>query len=480
MKTMTELPRTKLVCTIGPASDSAEMISAFINAGMCVARLNFSHGSHEDHARRLRIIRETAKSQDMPVAILQDLQGPKIRTGQLKGGFIDLVKGQKRILRYSDKQMEDEIPIDYAHLAQDVAVGARILLDDGLMAMKVVEINGADVVCEVVYGGRLKPRKGVNFPDSHLSIPATTEKDIRDLFFGVSQGVDYIALSFVQAPEDIVKLKTMIKSFGAETPVVAKIEMKRAVENLEAICRVADALMVARGDLGVECGFANVASLQKRIIAAAHEAGIPVIVATQMLDSMQEHKVPTKAEVMDVANAVYDLADATMLSGESASGQHPLLSVQTMRDITRRADESLHNSQIQELRQRSESTSDILAHSVAELARQVEAKAIVCLSMTGNTARAIASYHPAMPIFALSPRPDIVQRLALVRGVHPILNSHFFDTDKAILNVSKILAQRGFTREGDKLVITAGIPLGDMRPTNMAKLHHVTNADFEH
>jgi pyruvate kinase len=452
-------------------------MASFIDAGMNVARMNFSHGSHEDHQRRISDLRHAAQQKNANIAILQDLQGPKIRTGKMKDGGMTLAANQKVILRFGTEQTSSEIPIDYAHLAQDVEVGARILLDDGLLTMRVTEKQGTDVHAEVVYGGFLKSRKGVNFPDSHLSIPATTEKDLKDLFFGISQNVDYVALSFVQTAKDINQLKETIRSYGGNTPIVAKIEMKLAIDNLESICDTADAIMVARGDLGVECGFANVSSYQKHIIATARKYGKPVIVATQMLESMQENHAPTKAEVLDVANAVLDGADATMLSGESASGKFPLIAVQTMRDITARADAHSVHTHERPTRECGDSIREVTARAAAELAVSSKAKAIVCLSLSGETARIIASYRPNVPVFALSPRPEVVRRLALVSGVHPILNTNLYATDKALINTSDVLVSRKLVKKGDTIVITAGTPLAAMRTTNLVKLHHVSLED---
>lgn len=482
MERSTRLPFTKIVCTLGPASSNREMLERLIDAGLDVARLNFSHGEHGTHAQNIQWIREIAKEKGKSVAILQDLQGPKIRTGKLKGGGITLVRGQRLVLRYGVEQVDDALPIDYRELAKDTHVGAKILLDDGLMAMKVTDIRGSDVEVEVVHGGFLKPRKGVNFPDSSLSIPSTTEKDTRDLLFGVSQGVDYVALSFVRRPDDVLKLKSMLRALGADTPVVSKIEMLEAVDNIDAICEVSDAIMVARGDLGVECGFANVAAYQKIIVAAARKQGKPVIVATQMLDSMIENRRPTKAEVCDVANAVFDLADATMLSGETASGRHPELVVRTMRELLDGVDRSgLLMKETLDISHR-EGVSDapeIFARTAAELATRANASAIVCLSLSGNVARLVSKHRPQVPIIALSPRPDVIRRLALVRGVQGLQNTMFFDTDECISDVARVLAQQGLVKPGELIVITAGIPLAAMKPTNVMKLHRVTAADCD-
>lgn len=471
-------PRTKIVCTLGPSSSNKETLSALIDAGMTVARLNFSHGEHEVHAKNIALIRELSREKDTHIAILQDLQGPKIRTGKLKGGAMTLVAGEQRILTYGAEQTSDSIPIDYRELSNDTCVGSRILMDDGLLAMKVIEMRGRDVVCEVIYGGILKSRKGVNFPDNKLSIPATTEKDTRDLLFGVSQNVDYIALSFVQDAQDVLKLKQMLRALGTDIPIISKIEMLSAVQTIDAICEASDALMVARGDLGVECGFAQVAAYQKRIVTAARNAGKPVIVATQMLDSMIENPRPTKAEIADVANAVFDLADATMLSGETASGKHPDLVVRTMRDILSRVDHSGMLAQIPVPLENDKNIPEMFARTAADLAKKCNATAIVCLTLTGNIAKSVARHRPHTPIIAISPRPDVVRKLSLVRGVIGLQNPLFLDTDKAISEVGRILASKGLVSVGDLIVITGGIPVTSMRPTNLIKLHRISEDDF--
>jgi pyruvate kinase len=472
---LNELPRTKIVCTLGPSTSDRDTIKALILAGMNVARLNFSHGEHETHAANIRLIRSLAEELGRHVAILQDLQGPKIRTGKLKNGSMTIQKGEVYTLVFGTTQEGPEIPIDYRELAGDTHVGAQILLDDGLLGMKVVDIKGSEVVCEVLYGGLLKSRKGVNFPDSQLSIPSMTEKDTRDLLFGVAQKVDYVALSFVRTAQDVQKLKNMLRALGAETPVVSKIEMLSAIENIDAICQASDAIMVARGDLGVECGFANVASYQKLIVRAARRWGRPVIVATQMLDSMIENRRPTKAEICDVANAVFDSADATMLSGETASGRHPELVVRTMRDILDRADRSVRPG-IMDLCHdipKDSSIPRVIARTSAELAEAAGASAIVCLTLSGNIARAVAQYRPKVPIIAISPRPDVVRRLTLLKGVTSLQNDLFYDTDQALAGVGHMLLEKGLVLPGQLLVITGGIPLVSINPTNLVKLQRV-------
>lgn len=476
MTDLASLPKTKIVCTLGPSSSDAASIGALIDAGMDVARLNFSHGDHETHARNIRTVRELAEKKGKSVAILQDLQGPKIRTGKLRGNGIILKDGERITLAFGQEQTDSIIPIDYRELAGDTHVGAQILLDDGLLAMKVVEIRGAEVICEVVHGGLLKSRKGVNFPDSQLSIPSMTEKDTRDLLFGVSQKVDFVALSFVRVAQDVTKLKNMLRALGAEIPVVSKIEMLSALQNIDEICTASDAIMVARGDLGVECGFANVSANQKNIIRAARAQGRPVIVATQMLDSMIENRRPTKAEICDVANAVFDSADATMLSGESASGRHPDHVVRTMRDILNRADRAHLESSNRPRLPRDSSTPRVIAHSAAELAERAGASAIVCLTLSGNVVKAVAQYRPSVPVVAISPRPDVVRRLALVKGVLSLQNDMFYDTDQALAGVGEMLLKRGLVKPGQLIIITGGIPLASIHPTNLVKLQRIPEA----
>lgn len=475
MSDLGSLPRTKIVCTLGPSSSNKDMIRSLILAGMNVARLNFSHGEHATHANNIRMIRELSEELGRPVAILQDLQGPKIRTGQLKGGSMTIRRGERYTLIFGEKQEGSEIPIDYRELAGDTQVGAHILLDDGLLGMKVIDIRGSEVDCEVVHGGLLKSRKGVNFPDSQLSIPSTTEKDTRDLLFGVAQKVDYVALSFVRAAADVTKLKNMLRALGAEIPVVSKIEMLSAVENIDEICKVSDAIMVARGDLGVECGFANVSAYQKIIVHAARKQGRPVIVATQMLDSMIENRRPSKAEICDVANAVFDSADATMLSGETASGRHPELVVRTMRDILDRADRAKKIAgEDRSAISRDSSVPRVIARTSADLAEQAGAAAIVCLTLSGNIVKAVAQYRPKVPIIAISPRPDVVRRMSLVKGVLSLQNEMFYDTDQALEGVGEMLRMKGLVSPGDLLVITGGIPLVSINPTNLVKLQRVS------
>lgn len=471
---LSELPHTKIVCTIGPASSSPKMIAEFIDAGMNVARLNFSHGEHFIHAQNIQWIREISAKKQRPVAILQDLQGPKIRTGKLIGGSMILVSGQKIILRYGVEQTETNIiPIDFENLIHDIAIGNRILLDDGLLGMKVVDIQNHDVHCEVIHGGILKSRKGVNFPHCKLSIPATTEKDIKDLQFGLEQGVDYIALSFVQTADDIHQLRNMIRSLGHNTPIISKIEMMSAVENIDSICAISDGIMVARGDLGVECGFAHVASFQKQIIEAALKAGKPIIVATQMLDSMITSRRPTKAEICDVSNAVFDHADATMLSGESASGDYPLVAVKTMRDILDRVDNSCAVKPLNLPLHPNATTTELFAYTTVELANKINATAILSLTLTGHIVQLLAKYRPNAPIIAFSTNQETVRRLSLFRGVWSV-SASFTDTEKVFNEIVTFLISKDYVKKGDILLITGCVTTSSqMKQTNTLKMHRV-------
>ncbi len=469
-----DLPYTKLVCTIGPSSSSAEMIELFIDAGMNVARLNFSHGTHEVHAQNIAWIREISTRKNKPVAILQDLQGPKIRTGALFNNEITIRAKQEVVLQYGKKQTSaDIIPIDFEHLANDVTVGQRILLDDGLLEMVVVGIEGSDVLCTVEHGGVLKSRKGVNFPQCKLTIPATTEKDIKDLHFGLSHNVDYIALSFVQTAEDVIELRAKINALGHNTPIISKIEMFSAVENIHSVCAASDCIMVARGDLGVECGFAHVASFQKRIIEAAVQLGKPVIVATQMLDSMIINRRPTKAEICDVSNAVFEHVDATMLSGESASGKYALTAVQTMRDIVNRVDKSGAIKPVKFKPNETLNTPDNFARTAVDLAHKVGATAIISLAKTGHMAQLLAKYRPNAAIIAFSNSKELVNKLSLVRGVWSIMNSRFIDADTAFEEIIQFLTQGNYIEKGDLILITGGLPIADMKSTNTLKVHRV-------
>ena len=486
----------KIVGTLGPCSSDEPTLRALIRAGLDVARLNFSHGEHETHRRNVDLVRQVAREEGRNVAILQDLQGPKIRCGKLIGDKISLQNGETYSLVYGTEQTDPRIiPIDYRELVKDVAVGQRVMMDDGLLVLKITAIRGETVEVTVVEGGILKPRKGVNFPDAKLSLPAMTEKDSRDLLFGISVGVDFVALSFVQDPQDILQIKKMIKALGAEVPVVAKIEKLPAIETIDEIAQVSDGLMVARGDLGVEGNVERVPGFQRRIIEAARRHAKPVIIATQMLDSMIENPRATLAELADVANGVLDGADSLMLSGEVASGKYPVECVETMVSIIEEVerwtaarpkpaeDESLDNPSATGGSGRSQTHSAqparpweehaAIAKAACEAADAMGAKAIVTLTLTGSIARLMAKWRPRTPIIAISPRRDVIQRLSLVSGVYGLQNPLFYDTDVLLQNLPELLKEQGLVKSGEFIVITAGIPINQVRPTNMIKINKI-------
>jgi pyruvate kinase len=472
----------KIVGTLGPASSDEATLRALIRAGLDVARLNFSHGEHETHRRNVDLVRRIAREEGRNVAILQDLQGPKIRCGKLIGDKITLRNGEQYGLAFAVEQTDSKIiPIDYRDLVKDVAVGQRVMMDDGLLVLRIESIVGDIVNVVVVEGGVLKPRKGVNFPDAKLSLPAMTEKDSRDLLFGISVGVDYVALSFVQDPADIHQIKKMIKALGADVPVIAKIEKIPAIHAIDAIAEISDGLMVARGDLGVEGNVERVPGFQRRIVEAARNHAKPVIIATQMLESMIENPRATLAEMADVANGVLDGADCLMLSGEVASGKYPVECVETMVSIIQEVEQwtARKTATITEPARPEGSAGPAweehaaIAKAACEAADAMGAKAIVALTLTGSITRLMARWRPRTPIIAISPRRDVIQRLALVSGVFGLQNPLFYNTDVLLQNLPELLKELGLVKSGETIVITAGIPINQVRPTNMIKINRI-------
>lgn len=471
----------KIVGTLGPSSSDEKVLRQLIDAGLDIARLNFSHGTHEQHKKNLDTVRRLADECGRHVAILQDLQGPKIRVGKVMGEYIEVKNDASYILSYGVEQTDPKvIPIDYRELVHDVQVGQRVLMDDGLLSLKIEKIDGSNVHVRVLVGGRLKSRKGVNFPDSKLSLPALTEKDSRDLLFGVSVGVDFVALSFVQDPEDVLQVKRMISALGSDIPVVAKIEKLSAIADIEAICQVADGLMVARGDLGVEGNVERVPGFQKRIIEAAAKAAKPVIIATQMLESMIDNPSATLAEMADVANGVLDGADCLMLSGEVASGKYPVQCVKQMVSIIEEVEAWTFKNPVRystDVFTHDQKTpwpeNEAIARAACEAADALGAKAIVCLTLTGSIARTISKWRPKTPIIAISPRKDVIQRLTICWGVFAMQNPLFYNTDVLLQDLPELLKKLNLVKSGETIVITAGIPINQMRPTNMIKINRI-------
>lgn len=470
--------RTKIVATIGPATSSPEMLKAIIEAGATTLRLNFSHGTHADHQRSIRLIRQTAFELNRPVAILQDLQGPKIRLGRFENGSIILAKGDRFILTNRPVEGTQEIScVTYNYLAEEVPVGAKILLDDGKVEMVVEEINRekGDLHCRVTVPGKLSNNKGVNFPGVYLSIKAMTDKDREDLMFGLDQGVDWVALSFVRNPQDIIEIKELISSAGKSVPVVAKIEKHEAIEQMEAVLSLCDGVMVARGDLGVELPAEDVPVLQKRLIATANRLGIPIITATQMLDSMVSNPRPTRAEVSDVANAILDGTDAVMLSNETAVGSFPVEAVATMARIAERIEqEETLNTNSRLSRDNRRSIPNAISQAVGQIAENLGAAAIMTLTQSGATARNVSKFRPKTPILAITPHVNVARQLQMVWGVRPLLVLELPSTGQTFQAAINVAQEKNLLSEGDLVVMTAGTLQGVSGSTDLIKVEVVT------
>ncbi|MDH4225130.1 MAG: pyruvate kinase [Deltaproteobacteria bacterium] len=467
--------RAKIVCTLGPSSNDYETIKKLLNAGMKVARLNLSHGSHADHIQVISHIRRASEDLNQPVAILMDLQGPKIRVGRFKGGEAQLEEG--RPFTITNREMEgtsEIVSTTYTKLPGDVRIGDTILMDDGLLALRVERKNETDVVCTVEVGGLLKNNKGINLPGVPLSVESLSAKDREDLDLAIRENLDYVAMSFVRHPNDITTLRALMKEKGKVIPIVAKIEKPEALTHIDAIIDVTDAIMVARGDLGVEIPAEEVPAIQKRIIHRCNHVGKPVITATQMLDSMVSNARPTRAEASDVANAILDGTDAVMLSAETASGKYPIEAVSTMNRIIRATELSLdEDTHFHRFRRWSGELhfNAGIAISACTLSEQVDARAIACITGTGAMAQAIAKHRPVKPIFAISHSQDVLRRLCLVWGIEGIIANDLSDNiDEAVLQVESILVKQGCLNIGDKCVLTAGLPFAEHKATNMVRV----------
>jgi pyruvate kinase len=472
MKPRSEFRRTKIVCTIGPSVAMPAQIRELIYAGMDVARLNFSHGDRDTHRETIRTLRRAAVETGKEIGILQDLGGPKIRLGKLCGERRQLRKGERVVLVPGETSEPDAVPVNYPGFAEDVAVGDRILLADGSVQLSVTEKNGSRVIGEVLVGGLIVSRKGVNLPSSNLAIAAFTDKDFHDLALGIDEGVDFVALSFIRNRKDLVPVLDILNRIDRRPLLIAKIEKPQAVEGFDEILALVDGVMVARGDLGVEMPLEDVPIIQKRIIRIARQAGKPVITATQMLTSMLENPRPTRAETTDVANAILDGTDALMLSDETAMGLYPFEAVSTLDRIARTTE-----PYIDESRFLNESMSDLLPGTAAAISRaacwlaiDLQAAAVVATSSSGSTARLVARFRPPCPIIGLTDRIETQRQLSLSWGVIPQLVDAFHDTDRMFASARSWALERGLATEGDRLIITAGVPVGVSGTTNLLKV----------
>lgn len=466
--------KTKIVCTLGPSTSSEEMIKELMLNGMDVARLNFSHGTHDAHGEMIRKIKKVREEVGLPIAILLDTKGPEIRTGLAENNEeYTLEKGQEVTVTTKDVECNSKvISVSYKDLPKDVAVGGAILIADGLIELKIKEVGETDVVCEVVNGGELSSRKGVNIPNTKLNLPAITEQDRADIIFGINQGVDFIAASFVRNAAAIREIRSIIKDCNSDIAIIAKIENMEGIENLDEIIEEADGIMVARGDLGVEVDAETLPYIQKTMIQKCNDAFKPVITATQMLDSMIRNPRPTRAEVTDVANAIYDGTDAIMLSGETAAGKYPVEAVRLMAKIA--CETEGHYNQFRKhddtnLTSKMDGLSSAISYSAVATAERLDAKLIIASSFSGYTARLVSKYKPSASIVGLSPLDRTLRKMQLYRGVRPLKTKEVNSTDQLLTDAISTVTEAGLAESGDVVILTAGVPAGMSSVTNMIK-----------
>ncbi len=470
--------RTKIVCTLGPATDQPGVIEEMIRVGMNVARFNFSHGDHEEHKARMDKIKAVRKEVDKPIAILLDTKGPEIRIKEFKNGKIELVKGQLFTLTLGD-DLGDEthIGISCDRVYQDVEPGAKILIDDGLVAMEVVEIVECNIICRVLNSGTISNKKGVNVPGVHLSLPYISAKDKQDLVFGVNQDVDFVAASFVRNREDVLEVRSILDTNGGQgIRLISKIENQEGVDHIDEIISVSDGIMIARGDMGVEIPGEEVPIIQKMIIKKVYEAGKQVITATQMLDSMMKNPRPTRAETADVANAVYDGTSAVMLSGETAAGLYPIESLMTMVRIAERVEQDIDYRKrfFSHERSMNPDITDAVSHATCTTAHDLNAKAIITVTKSGRTARMISKYRPECPIIGCTTNEKVTRQMNMSWGVVPVLIDEKDETEDLFTHSIEAAIRSGSLKKGDLAVITSGMPLGVSGSTNMIKVQVVS------
>ena len=470
--------KTKIICTLGPSTDKDGVLRELIANGMNVARFNFSHGSHEEHKGRLDLLKSLREELGKPVAALLDTKGPEIRLKDFKNGTEMLEAGQAFTLTTRDVEGTKEIcSITYKDLPQDVAPGGTIMLDDGLIKLQIQTVNDTDIVCTVLNNGKIKNKKGVNVPGVHLSMPYMSQRDKDDIIFGIEQGFDFIAASFVRTAQDVYEIRNLLNEYDSNIRIIAKIENREGVNNIDSILAAADAVMVARGDLGVEIDFTELPGIQKTIIDRSFSFGKPIVTATQMLDSMMVNPRPTRAEISDVANAIYDGTSAIMLSGETAAGAYPVEALKTMSAIAERTEqEGFHlRGRQMDSNPGKISVSDATAHAACLTARDVNAAAIVTVSESGTTARLLSKYRPQQPIIACVMREQVQRQLSLSWGITSLMMPLAHSTDELIEMSTALAKENGFLHDGELAVVTAGVPVGISGTTNMIKIHMVGN-----
>ena len=470
--------KTKIICTLGPSTDKDGVLRELIANGMNVARFNFSHGSHEEHKGRLDLLKSLREELGKPVAALLDTKGPEIRLKDFKNGTEMLEAGQTFTLTTRDVEGTKEIcSITYKDLPQDVAPGGTIMLDDGLIKLQIQTVNDTDIVCTVLNNGKIKNKKGVNVPGVHLSMPYMSQRDKDDIIFGIEQGFDFIAASFVRTAQDVYEIRNLLNEYDSNIRIIAKIENRGGVNNIDSILAAADAVMVARGDLGVEIDFTELPGIQKNIIERSFSFGKPIVTATQMLDSMMVNPRPTRAEISDVANAIYDGTSAIMLSGETAAGAYPVEALKTMSAIAERTETENH-ARVEYLTEATNgkiSVSDATAHAACLTAKDVNAAAIVTVSESGTTARLLSKYRPQQPIIACVMKEQVQRQLSLSWGITSLMMPLAHSTDELIEMSTALAKENGFLHNGELAVVTAGVPVGISGTTNMIKIHMVGN-----
>ena len=470
--------KTKIICTLGPSTDKDGVLRELVASGMNVARFNFSHGSYEEHKGRLDNLKAIRAELGKPVAALLDTKGPEIRLKEFKNGVEMLEAGQTFTLTTREVEGTKEIcSITYKDLPQDVQAGGTIMLDDGLIKLRIENVTDTDITCTVLNSGKIKTKKGVNVPGVHLSMPYLSQRDRDDIIFGVQQGFDFIAASFVRTAQDVYDIRNLLNEYDSNIRIIAKIENREGVNNIDSILAAADAVMVARGDLGVEIDFTELPGIQKSIIDRSFSFGKPIVTATQMLDSMMVNPRPTRAEISDVANAIYDGTSAIMLSGETAAGAYPVEALRTMSAIAERTENEVHyrDNRLVDTHSGQISVSDATAHAACLTARDVNATAIVTVSESGNTARLLSKYRPAPPIIACVMNEQVQRQLAISWGITPLMMPLAHSTDELIEMSTALAKENGYLHDGELAVVTAGVPVGVSGTTNMIKIHMIGN-----